>query len=40
MTKSLPAEMRKQRFVLSDQTLEKLARRLAWTRLPTNQKIG
>lgn len=40
MTKSLPAEVREQRFVLSDQALEELARRLAWTRLPTGQGMG
>ena len=33
-------EVSEERFVLSDQALEELARRLAWTRLPTGQGMG
>jgi hypothetical protein len=29
-----------EQFVLSDQALEELARRLAWTRLPTGPGMG
>ena len=33
-------EVSEERFVLSDQAREELARRLAWTRLPTGQGMG
>ena len=33
-------EVSEERFVLSDEALEELARRLAWTRLPTGQGMG
>ena len=37
---SARVEVSEERFVVADQALEELARRLAWTRLPTGQGVG